>query len=84
MLASIPPEIITQIEQKRLAKQENQIRIENEDARSKEQELLRQTNIKYVIAAKVNAMRGAKIPEKFVRDVERQLKFKKTNDIPQF
>lgn len=79
-LDSIPPEITTQIEQKRLAQQENQIRIENEDAKQHEQEILRQTNIKYVITAKVNAMREAKIPETVVRDVERQLKLKQTND----
>lgn len=67
------PDIISQIEQKRLNKQENQIQTKNENTTQQAQEMLRQKNIRCVIAVKVNAMRAAKIPERVVRDVERQI-----------
>lgn len=66
-------DILTQIDQKKFSKQENQKRIKNESTVQEEQEKVRQANIRNVIAGKLDAMRATKIPEDIVRNVERQL-----------
>lgn len=66
-------EIINQINQKEVARRSTKDfnRIEYNAARQKEEE--RSKNIKSIINRKINAMRQANIPEKFIKDVERQL-----------
>lgn len=49
-------------------------RNKNEYYAELEKEQQRNKNIKNVIAMKIKSMKDAKIPDKFIKDVERQLK----------
>lgn len=59
-----------QVEKRRSWKIQNHQEFEEQQKR----EEARQENIQKVIAAKVTEMRESKIPERIIRDVERQLK----------
>lgn len=73
------PEIIAQIAEKRITQQESQTRLRNENTEDLEQQKQHKKNIKFIIAAKVNAMRTSKVPETIVQDVERKLKLNNNN-----
>lgn len=67
-------EIINQMKQKEVEKREKQRLDRIEFANQQEKERQRNTNLQTIINAKIEGMREARIPEKFVKDVERQLR----------
>ncbi|XP_037049885.1 cilia- and flagella-associated protein 45-like [Bradysia coprophila] len=66
-------EITNQMKQKQIEKKEKQRRERIEFINEQEKERERVKNIQTIIKAKINGMREAKIPEKFVKGCERQL-----------
>lgn len=68
-------EIINQIDEKVIKKKEQKALATAQEAIDKQKEEIRRKNIEKLLVAKVNSMRHSNIPEKFVKDVERQIKF---------
>lgn len=67
-------EIFRQVNEKERERGEMQRRAKNEYLAWQEKEKLREKNIQSVIQMKLEAMRNAHMPEKFIKDVEKQLK----------
>lgn len=61
------------MKQKEIQKREKQLLERNEFESELEKEKERVKNIEAIIKAKIDGMRAAKIPEKFVKGCERQL-----------
>lgn len=56
-----------------MKRREMKRRARNEHFAEIEKDRLRSKNLKNVIKTKIQEMREAKVPEKFIKDVERQL-----------
>lgn len=74
-ISSLYSEIINQIDEKVIKKKEQKAMAIAQEAIDKQKEEMRRKNIEKLLVAKVNSMRHSNIPEKFVKDVERQIKF---------
>ncbi|XP_055712159.1 trichohyalin-like [Phlebotomus papatasi] len=67
-------EIIEQMKERECLRQKLRNQARDELNALREAEKSRELNIQQVISSKIQQMRSSKIPEKFIRDVERQLK----------
>ncbi|KAL7038093.1 hypothetical protein ACKWTF_009451 [Chironomus riparius] len=66
-------DIIAQIEQKKVKKREMEEKLKREKMALIDAERQREKNVKQVIETKVKDMKANNVPEKFIKDVERQL-----------
>lgn len=67
-------EIINQMNEREMVRRENGRKAKNEFNANQEAERNRQKNVQSAILNKIQDMRNNKVPEKFIKDVERQLK----------
>ncbi|GAB0087715.1 hypothetical protein DMENIID0001_020540 [Sergentomyia squamirostris] len=67
-------EIVEQMKEREVLRQKLRIQAREELEALREADRSRDHNIRHVISSKIQQMRSSKIPEKFIKDVERQLK----------
>lgn len=73
-------EIIKQVKQRQHERQEIEMQLRKEFLARKAKEIERENNIRAVIQSKLNTMREANLPEKYIKEVEKQLKRITIND----
>lgn len=73
-------EIMKQVKQRQHERQEIEIQLRKEFLARKAKEIERENNIRAVIQSKLNTMREANLPEKYIKEVEKQLKRITIND----
>lgn len=69
----MPADVMQQIKDKELARRAGEKLEREQHVQQLEQERERERNIQAVISAKISSMRHANIPDRFIKDVQRNL-----------